>query len=382
VPTPRRAVAAATSLIITLACLAAGSDPATAAPPKAPPLGEAPLAVEAMPVLPEFQALSVRQIPWGGKAPRKSAKPKKPRHSNIWNTSRTGNTTNSTNGSNSAKIVNAVNASKARKNHKKPKPAPLPAAPPAPQVFTGQAFDTCTAPSLDALQAWRHTSPYGAVGIYIGGRNRACAQHRLNAGWVRSASGLGWGLLPLYVGSQAPCLGPGMSSARIDPRHAITTGTSEGQDAARAAAALGLAPSSPLYLDMESYNRDGARCSLAVLQYTAAWSQAVRVAGYLSGFYSSADAGIADLAAAALHRSVEASALPDVIWYARWDSRAVTDGYRALLPGEWVDHRRIHQYQGNATERHGGVTLCVDRNAVDAPVAVVRPAAATGAARH
>ena len=45
---------------------------------------------------------------------------------------------------------------------------PLAAAPSdEPQVFTGQAFDTCTAPALDVLRAWRHRSPYGALGIYI-----------------------------------------------------------------------------------------------------------------------------------------------------------------------------------------------------------------------
>ena len=254
---------------------------------------------------------------------------------------------------------------------------PATAAPPTtsapsdePQVFTGKAFDTCTAPALDALRAWRRNSPYGALGIYIGGRNRGCAQPRLNTGWTRSATAMGWRLLPLYAGSQAPCLA-GRSSARIDPRRAVAIGTAEGRDAVRSAAALNIAPGSPVYLDMESYDRDGGRCTLAVLQYTVAWTRAVHAAGYLSGFYSSADAGIADLAAAL--PGSPPSALPDVIWYARWDARPLTDGYRALRPGQWAEHRRVHQYQGNTNERHGGVTLCIDRNAVDAPVAVLAP---------
>jgi len=382
VPTPRRAVAAATSLIIALACLAVGSDPATALPPVASPLGELSPAVRIAPMLRAFQVLLAPQAATGRRTPRK------PTHgtgASGASTAYGSRAARQAHGAKAVKVprgakaVSAAGAQKARAGAKKPKPAPLA---PTPRIFTGQAFDTCTAPSLGVLQAWRHSSPYGAVGIYIGGRNRACSQPQLTSGWVRSATTLGWGLLPLYVGSQAPCLAPGLSSARIYPRRALTVGATEGQDAVRAATALGLAPSSPLYLDMEAYNRDGAGCSLAVLQYTAAWSQAVRAAGYLSGFYSSADAGIADLAAAALnrYRSVEAASLPDVIWYARWDSRAVTDGYRALDPGEWADHRRVHQYQGNATERHAGVTLCIDRNAVDAPVAVVLPAAAATAA--
>ena len=358
-----------------LACLAGASGPAGAVPSLAPPLDQAPHAVQDAPVLQQFRVLLARQVPLRGRAVATSPRRGNPAHSNTTKITKTTNSTNSTNSTdktNGAKAVKAVRdpkTVKARKGRQKPRPGPLP---PAPQIFTGQAFDTCTAPSLGALQAWRHSSPYGAVGIYIGGRNRACSQPRLNPDWVRSATVLGWGLLPLYVGSQAPCLAP-RSGTRIDPRHAVTTGTSEGRDAVRAASALGLAPSSPLYLDMEAYNRDGAGCTLAVLQYTAAWSQAVRAAGYLSGFYSSADAGIADLAAAALHRSAGAPPPPDVIWYARWDSRAATDGYHVLPPGEWADHRRVHQYQGNATERHGGVTLCIDRNAVDAPVAVLAP---------
>jgi hypothetical protein len=244
-----------------------------------------------------------------------------------------------------------------------------------PRVFTGQAFDICTAPALGTLRAWRHHSPYGALGIYIGGRNRGCAQPRLNTGWIRSATGMGWRLLPLYAGSQAPCRA-GRRSARIEPRRAAATGNADGRDAVRAAAVLNIAPGSPVYLDMESYERDGGRCSLAVLDYTVAWTREVHAAGYLSGFYSSVNGGIADLAdlaAGSAHRSVAGSAaLPDVIWYARWDRRAKTDGYHALRHGGWSRHQRLHQYEGNKTERYGGVTLSVDRNAVDAPVAIIR----------
>lgn len=284
-PTPRRAVAAATALLLTLACALGGAIPASAAPPTA-------------------------------SAPSDE-----------------------------------------------------------PQVFTGRAFDTCTAPSLDTLRAWRRHSPYGALAIYIGGRNRGCVQHRLNTGWIRSATGMGWRLLPLYAGSQAPCLKRGRS-VRIEPRRAVAIGRAEGRDAVRAAAALNIAPGSPVYLDIESYRRDNGRCTQAVLQYTVAWTRTVHAAGYLSGFYSSVNAGVADLSAFEAgtgHRAVEGPAtLPDVIWYARWDRRARTDGYHALRRGIWPRHQRLHQYQGNTTERYGGRTLRVDRNAVDAPVAIVR----------
>lgn len=237
------------------------------------------------------------------------------------------------------------------------------------RVFRGQAFDTCAAPSLGTLRTWKQSSPYGALGIYVGGRNRACAQPQLSADWTRSATSMGWGLLPLYVGLQAPCINHGRS-ARMDPGSAAGQGTAEGRDAVNHARALAIRPGSPLYLDMESYARGSNNCTLTVLQYTAAWSHAVRAAGYLSGFYSSSDSGIADLASAALRRRTPE--LPDIVWYARWDGRNDTSGYGALGSGEWVSHQRVHQFVGNTSECHGGVRINIDRNAVDGPIAVVR----------
>jgi hypothetical protein len=41
---------------------------------------------------------------------------------------------------------------------------------------TGKGFDACTAPSAQAMSAWLANSSYQAIGIYIGGSDRACAQ--------------------------------------------------------------------------------------------------------------------------------------------------------------------------------------------------------------
>ncbi|WP_042431914.1 glycoside hydrolase domain-containing protein [Streptacidiphilus anmyonensis] len=246
-----------------------------------------------------------------------------------------------------------------------------------PQIFTGQAFDTCSAPSPSLLRAWRH-SRYGALGLYIGGRNRACSQPLLNRAYVRAAADMGWRMLPLYVGAQAPCVTQEHGrTKRISSANAFGQGQADGADAVRSASQLGLAPGSPIYLDMEAYARDRGRCSLAVLRYTAAWSQVLHEAGYLSGFYSSADSGVADLASLAFlaatgrDEPVQTDDLPDVIWYARWDHHSSTDGYKALSQSQWSGHQRVHQYVGNTTESHGGQSAMIDRNAVDAPVALV-----------
>jgi len=238
---------------------------------------------------------------------------------------------------------------------------------PLPQEhFTGAGFDACTAPSLDTLRAWRDASPYGALGIYVSGAQRACDQPRLTAEWVRQARAMGWQLIPTHVGPQAPCKAGGAKPNRIDPARAVQQGRDEAAEAVRAMKALGLRGGSPVYLDIEAYPRESA-CSQAVVDFTLGWTQALHKAGYHSGFYSSTDAGIADLAAAARAGS---SPLPDAVWYARWDDRATTsDGVGALRDDLWTRRQRIHQYRGNVQETYGGATLTVDRDQLDSLVA-------------
>ena len=48
-----------------------------------------------------------------------------------------------------------------------------------PGTFAGYAFDACTAPSNEAMVAWKAASPYRAIGIYFGGVNRGCTQANL-----------------------------------------------------------------------------------------------------------------------------------------------------------------------------------------------------------
>src|SRR6202041_2877790 len=74
--------------------------------------------------------------------------------------------------------------------------------PPGPTDFTGKGFDACTAPSAATMATWLQRSPYRAVGIYIGGSDRACAQPNLTASWVSQQQSAGWHFMPIYVGPQ------------------------------------------------------------------------------------------------------------------------------------------------------------------------------------
>ncbi|MGW8762385.1 DUF1906 domain-containing protein [Streptomyces sp. NPDC055815] len=247
-------------------------------------------------------------------------------------------------------------------------PAAVPARAAVPVRFAGKAFDTCEAPSLTVMKAWRG-SPYGAVGIYFGGRGRGCpVQKELTPAWVASAHAMGWRLLPLFVGSQAPCV-DSLAKRRFAIGSApATQGTKEGGDAVRAAKALGIGTSSPLYLDIEAYRRGDASCAATTLAFVRAWNREVRRLGYLPGFYSSADTGVRDMET---QRRAGTKDLPDVMWFARWRGQPALLTESVLHPEAWTPHARIHQYAGNVTETYGGRTLAIDRNAMDAPVARV-----------
>lgn len=82
--------------------------------------------------------------------------------------------------------------------------APVTAEPETPVIYpsrsssnraNGLGFDTCAAPSLAQLKAWKGTSPYTIVNIYFGGINRGCTQPNLTKAWVRDATVMGWKLL-------------------------------------------------------------------------------------------------------------------------------------------------------------------------------------------
>ncbi|MFI9269750.1 DUF1906 domain-containing protein [Kitasatospora sp. NPDC052896] len=233
-------------------------------------------------------------------------------------------------------------------------------------VYTGAGFDACSAPPLAAMKAWHGTSPYGAVGIYISGRQRGCDQPLLTAAWVSQVRAQGWRLIPTHVGRQAPCADVPGKPQRIDPAHAVEQGREEAAEAVLGAQALGLGQGTPVYLDMESYASGDAACSRAVVDFTVGWTAGLHDAGYWSGYYSSVDSGICDLATA---QRTGVQPLPDAVWYARWDGRAVTDGGGVLGDGQWTAHQRMHQYHGSADETYGGVTLTVDGDQLDTVVA-------------
>jgi hypothetical protein len=225
-------------------------------------------------------------------------------------------------------------------------------------TFTGLGFDACTTPSSKAMAAWRE-SPYRAVGVYIGGVNRACSQPNLTASWVAAQTEAGWHLIPTYVGLQAPTSSCS-SCAKLTSSQATAQGSAAALDAVEEAGAAAMGPGSPIYFDMESYSQTSS-ASAATLAFLEAWTQKLHSLGYLSGVYSSSASGIEDLAGQ-IGTGYE---LPDHIWVANWNGQQNTAD--SVLPASaWSPDRRIHQYRGGHNETYGGVTINIDNDYVDA----------------
>jgi uncharacterized protein YraI len=245
-------------------------------------------------------------------------------------------------------------------------PATYPASSSATRV-SGRFFDTCTAPSLSALAAWRGTSPYTGVNIYFGGRNRACAQPNLTTTWVRSAAAAGWSLVPTYLGDQPFCVF-GTKPNRYTASGAAARGAADGADAVARAKALGLLPGSALYADVEHYDRSVASCVTAVRTYVSEWTRALHRSGYLAGVYAHQDSGVRDLAASYLSTSL---ARPDAVWMARWDGVASVTGWPTAGNTLWAEWQRAKQYRGDHDETWGGVSMNIDSDIIKGPVATV-----------
>jgi uncharacterized protein YraI len=248
-------------------------------------------------------------------------------------------------------------------------PATYPAASSATRV-QGRFFDTCAAPSLTALSAWRGTSPYTGVNIYFGGRNRGCAQPNLTAAWVRSAAAAGWSLVPTYFGDQPFCA-YGSKPYRYTASGAAARGGADGTDAVTRARALGLLPGSALYADVEHYDRTNTSCVAAVRAYVSEWTRALHRSGYLAGVYVHQDSGLRDLAGSYLSASL---ARPDAVWMARWDGVATVTGWPTAANTLWAEWQRAKQYRGDHVETWGGVSMAIDSDIIKGPVATVAKA--------
>lgn len=236
-------------------------------------------------------------------------------------------------------------------------------------VYRGLGFDTCLVPSTHVMSAWS-SSPYRAVGAYLGGINEGCAQPNLNKAWVDLETAAGWHLIPIWVGLQAHFNGCGCRGMNRGTSLAHTEGERAASSAVTQAQLVGIGPGNPIYYDMEGYPI-GHGNAHAVEAYVSGWTSRLHAEHYLSGVYSSADSGIHNL----VMKYGTGFPEPNDIWIADWNGRkTVLDPY--VPRADWAPHRRLHQFFGGKNRRYGGVTLNVDGDFLNGATA------GTGAARR
>jgi hypothetical protein len=219
-------------------------------------------------------------------------------------------------------------------------------------------FDTCTAPSLPTMRAWR--ARFAATAIYIGGEEAACDYGNLNPQWIKAVRAMGWSLLPTYVGLQAPC---DSFSGKISrkPANAAAQGRTDAEWAVEDAQNFGLGRGTPIYDDMEAYNANKPLCVNAVLTFLDAWTRQLNAEGYVSGVYSSADSGIIDLDTTSMvdgHPLAE----PQSLWFALWDNASDLNGSPYLTGDLWPPAHRSKQYEGSRWVKidHKGLDVDLD----------------------
>lgn len=246
--------------------------------------------------------------------------------------------------------------------------ATLAAVGPQPGTYTGKGFDTCTAPSQSTMNAWRRSSPYRAVGIYISGASRSCSQPNLTATWVSNQVNNGWHLIPIELDRQAPC-GSRLPKMSYDPDTARSQGATRAGAAVNAAKALGIPAGSAIYNDIEHYPSN-ASCKAAVLSYLSGWTERLHALGYLSGMYSSGSSGITDVCSA--YNDTRYTRL-DHLWVAWWNGVANTDAGQYCPDEYYSNHQRLHQYAGDVYETWGGVRMRIDRDYLDVSTGTQEP---------
>ncbi|HEU5356100.1 MAG TPA: glycoside hydrolase domain-containing protein [Actinocrinis sp.] len=213
------------------------------------------------------------------------------------------------------------------------------------QEYKGLGFDACTAPSTAQMSAWSG-SPFRAVGVYIGGAERACAQPNLTASWVSTEASAGWRMLPLYVGPQI-AFGDVTNAAAAQ-------GKASADDAAIQASALGIGQGAVLYYDMEGGSYTSVQTAVAKT-FLGAWSAELHALHYRAAVYGNEGGAVG-----ALVSGWGTITEPDVIDVANWNG--TTDDDPGADPADHWGGHRVHQFKGGANATYGSVTINIDQD--------------------
>ena len=226
---------------------------------------------------------------------------------------------------------------------------------------TQRGLDACNAPSVSQMRAFWRNTPYGWFNMYIGGSMRACANTNITSGWISQVRGIGWKLLPTWVGPQAPCTGY-RSRFSYDQGTAYNQGRNEAAAAMRVVRGLNMSVDTPLVYDLEAYNTLDGACVAAAKAFVSGWTSYLAIPPrQVSGVYGS-------VCASALNEYAFLPKPPDFIWGAWYNGNPDVYNMKCVNPGYWIYGQRHKQYNGSHNETWNGVTLNVDNNSSHGPV--------------
>lgn len=236
-------------------------------------------------------------------------------------------------------------------------------------ILNAPALDQCHLPTVDQMQTWWNNSPYRITNVYIGGGLLLHDCSVPDRNWIEAVRNQGWGMIPTWVGPQAPCSGYRLRMS-ADPDIAFQQGQAEADAASWVASEIGLVGADTgdtiIYYDVENYNPADITCREVVKSFIAGWTDRLHSLGNRSGSYGGACTSyISDLA--------DAEFQPENVWVAAWNANHYMDnvplfGITCLPDYFWPDHQRIRQYAPGHNETYGGVTFNIDSNIADAEV--------------
>ncbi len=234
-----------------------------------------------------------------------------------------------------------------------------------------RGFDTCAAPSTSAMNAWWPNTPWWWVGIYIGGNTRGCSQPNLTSSWLNTNYNTGWRYEPLWVGPQAPCTGF-INRFSYNTTTAYQQGQNEAISAFQTLLNLGFgsnALGTPVVYDMENFDTSNGSCVAAVKSFVAGWDYDLHISpAQRAGYYGSA-------CASDVNAMASANPPPDFINGADWSGNPSTSSIACVSSGNWTNHQRLKQFVGGHNETWNGVTINIDTDCANGPVA---PSASPG----
>ena len=249
------------------------------------------------------------------------------------------------------------------------------AKPHAPALASGNGtmqemgFDTCALPSTSDMQNFWNGTPLWWYNVYIGGENYGCRPATVTASWLNTVKNEGWNFLFNWVGLQAPCSTQNVSTFSTNTTTAYQQGASDAASAYSALLNLGLtnnAQGTSVVFDLDSApDQNNPTCLAATNAFIQGWVDTLHVQpAQVAGVYG-AVCGSNLVALASLKTP------PDFIWGADWNGNPSTSDLYAggcgVPSGDWVNHQRFKQYQGDHWQTYGNSKLMIDSDCANGP---------------